>query len=35
VQGQRPYSPWKIAFAVFLALLVIIPLVVFFIKNNQ
>jgi LSD1 subclass zinc finger protein len=35
VQGQRPYSPWKIAFAVLLALLDIIPLVVFFIKNNQ
>jgi LSD1 subclass zinc finger protein len=28
VQGERPYSPWKITFAILLALAIIIPLIV-------
>jgi hypothetical protein len=35
VQGERPYSPWKIAFAIVLGLLIIIPIVWFIAVNKQ
>jgi LSD1 subclass zinc finger protein len=35
VQGERPWSPWKIAFAIVLGLLVIIPIIWFIVVNRQ